>query len=166
MSMRHCLGCAELRKFVFRVYPVFVLQIESRTEAKANGSQRNDGLSPEGTTDELPLATANGRLPFGSQAPVGATDTMMHIFYFVAPVGAFEYKVLRPRVVTLGNTSTVPPGRIRNKTEICLQQNPPQYCGFRAAQVLPAIRRHPTSQARNDRCPQHPCKSDFDNNHE
>ena len=31
-------------------------------------------------TDELPLATANGRLPFGSQAPEGATDTMMHIF--------------------------------------------------------------------------------------
>ena len=143
MSMRRCLGCAELRKFVFRVYPVFVLQIESRifvlqiesrTEAKANGSQRNDGFSPEGTTDELPLATANGRLPFGSQAPVGATDTMMHIFCFVAPVGAFEYKVLRPRVVTLGNTSTVSLGRIRNKTEICLQQHPPQYCGFRAAQ--------------------------------
>ena len=92
-------------------------------------------------TDELPLATANGRLPFGSQAPVGATDTMMHIFCFVAPVGAFEYKVLRPRVVTLGNTSTVPLGRIRNKTKICLQQNSPQYCGFRTAQALPSVLR-------------------------
>ena len=86
-------------------------------------------------TDELPLATANGRLPFGSQAPVGATDTLLHIFCSVAPVGAFEYKALRPRVVTLGNTSTVPLRRIRNKTEICLLQNPPQYCGFRKAQA-------------------------------
>ena len=62
---------------------------------------------------------------------------MMHIFCGVAPVGAFEYKVLRPRLVTLGNTSTVSLGRIRNKTKICLQQNPPQYCGFRTAQAEP-----------------------------
>ena len=55
-------------------------------------------------TDELPLATANGRLPFGSQAPVGATDTMMHIFCFVAPVGAFEYKLYRIQKVGLGLT--------------------------------------------------------------
>ena len=48
LALKLCLGCAELRKFVFRVYPVFVLQIESRTEAKANWSQRNDGFSLEG----------------------------------------------------------------------------------------------------------------------
>ena len=74
--------------------------------------------------DELPLATANGRLPFGSQAPVGATDKLIHIFCSVAPVGAFEYKVFRPRVVTLGNTSTVPLGLVLNKNEICLQVVP------------------------------------------
>ena len=59
------LSCAEWRKFVFRVYPVFVLQIESRAEAKAKWSQWNNGFStrrttdlvPEGTTDLVPEGT-------------------------------------------------------------------------------------------------------------